>query len=139
MAPFVSLFLTTLALLPSFTFSTATQRRDGVVLPFLDYEGIELAAAEALSDELRRRGLDELAERAMPRHGNAPTCHKISKRKEWRKLTTNEKKGYIKAVKCLLTKDDFGISPISDTFVSLFHFLGIDLRFTLAFTMHSLQ
>ncbi|PVF99629.1 hypothetical protein CPB86DRAFT_813786, partial [Serendipita vermifera] len=66
---------------------------------FLDYEAIADAAAEAVTEDLRRRGLptEESSSKAKRTLG----CNKVSVRKEWRKLTTQQKKDYIKATKCL--------------------------------------
>lgn len=104
--------------------STITRRLE--TIPYLDYTGIEAAAREAISDTLKRRGVDEsdLIARELlgPRQLSVtvPSCKKVNKRKEWRDLRYNEKKDWIRAVKCLQTKGDYGISPISDTLYDAF-------------------
>ena len=97
--------------------SAPLARRDDEKIPFLDYSGIEAAAEEAVSDDLRRRGL--LDESSYEKRTNVPGCQTIRVRKEWRTLTKAQKKSYIAATKCLLTKSDYGISPLSNKYVLL--------------------
>ncbi|KAG9044250.1 hypothetical protein FS842_001541 [Serendipita sp. 407] len=136
MAPVLSL-LSTLTLLSTVIHSVhgynindpkQLLRRDGEVdtseqlLPFIDYEAISEAADIAVSEELQRRGLLD-AEEVNAKRSNSPRCSKINVRKEWRKLSTSEKKSYIKAVKCLTTKSDFGISTYSDKMYDAFTYI----------------
>lgn len=85
------------------------------LLPFLDYESIQDAALDAVASELRRRGLSDLADHSFGKERRSLGCPRVSKRKEWRQLSTTDKKAYLKATKCLQNKPDFGISPISDS------------------------
>jgi hypothetical protein len=85
------------------------------VVPFLDYQGIADAAAEAVANDLRRRGLP--VDESLAKRTGSFGCPKVTVRKEWRKLTTQQKKDYIKATKCLQNKSDWGLGPYSDTYV----------------------
>ncbi|CAG7849836.1 SubName: Full=Uncharacterized protein {ECO:0000313/EMBL:CCA75426.1} [Serendipita indica DSM 11827] len=92
------------------------------LVPFLDYEAIKQAADAALTEDLERRGLVEPGTAAKKR-SLLPTCPRVSVRKEWRKLTKAEKRAYIKATKCLQSKPDYGISPISDKMYDAFVYI----------------
>lgn len=91
-------------------------------IPYIDYDGIALAATDAINHTIYRRDLGDssaayahlAARNNNNHHPSIPTCKKITKRKEWRKLSYKEKKAYTRAIKCLQTKDDYGISPVSD-------------------------
>lgn len=97
-------------------------------IPYIDYIGIESASRDALNHTLYRRGLADssaayaqIATRELNNRQyspSTPVCKSIKKRKEWRDLTYAEKKGYTQAIKCLQTKGDYGISPVSDTCVA---------------------
>lgn len=86
------------------------------LVPWIDYDGIEAAAAEAVAAEHARMSSHN-GHSKPPHKGHVPKCKKISKRKEWRQLKRSEKKEYLKAVKCLTKKPDYGISPVSDKWV----------------------
>ncbi|KAG9038512.1 hypothetical protein FS842_003265 [Serendipita sp. 407] len=92
---------------------TANRRSHDPILPFLDYAGIAAAAAEAVQNDptIARRSSSSPPSR---------TCRNIKKRKEWRQLTKAQKKDYMRAIKCLQTKSDYGISPISNTLFDAF-------------------
>lgn len=96
-------------------------RRDDPVIPFLDYDGIAAASEAAVADDLQRRGiidyLDEEKRNAVPR------CSKVNVRKEWRTLSKSDQKSYMKAVKCLYNKPDYGISNISNTMYDAFTYI----------------
>ncbi|KAG8823263.1 hypothetical protein FRC17_009375 [Serendipita sp. 399] len=111
-----TLVFSALALLRTLIFNPTTVNastlncRDPIV-PFLDYEGIAITAQGALlEDTSTRHGASSLSR----------TCTVVRKRREWRQLTKAQKKDYIRAIKCLQTKWDYGISPISNTFVASF-------------------
>lgn len=93
-------------------------------VPFLDYEGIESAASDAVASDIYRRGLADssaayahIARAQNEGRTSTPRCRTIQKRKEWRQLTRVEKKDYMRAIKCLQTKPDYGISPVSNKYV----------------------
>ncbi|KIM26664.1 hypothetical protein M408DRAFT_330442 [Serendipita vermifera MAFF 305830] len=111
--------------LPLARAETVSRRAEPV--PFLDYAGIESAASDAVASDLVRRGLaDSSAAYAhIARSQNegrtaTPRCRTIEKRKEWRQLNYWEKKDYMRAIKCLQTKWDYGISPVSNTMYDAF-------------------
>ena len=104
-------------------------------IPYIDYTGIQSAANDAINHTVYRRGLGDSAYAHIAAHDendrrsyspSTPNCKKIRKRKEWRELSHAEKKSYTRAIKCLQTKGDYGISPVTDTYA--FHhsylFLG---------------
>lgn len=83
MAPLFSFILTTITLIQTFTSALpATDytyyRRDPAtqLLPYLDYEGIDIAARESMRTDLRRRGLHDFAERTLGPERRAPGCKK---------------------------------------------------------------
>lgn len=116
-------------LLTTFISFTATLANAGSLsrrvekIPYIDYDGIKLAASDAVNRTIHRRDLGDssavyahLAAREQDlQHPSIPKCKKVTKRKEWRQLSYAEKKAYTRAIKCLQTKGDYGISPISDT------------------------
>ncbi|KIM28124.1 hypothetical protein M408DRAFT_24137 [Serendipita vermifera MAFF 305830] len=94
-------------------------------IPWIDYEGIKLAASEALDSDVQRRALADSAGgyphlEAREPSTSARRCKKIEKRKEWRQLSYGEKKDYIRAIKCLQTRPDYGISPITNNLYDAF-------------------
>ncbi|KAG8748989.1 hypothetical protein FRC14_001776 [Serendipita sp. 396] len=99
---------------PTLVQGSSVQRRDGPLLPFLDYEGIATAAAEAVQAD--GSALTSGSHSSTP----SRTCREVKKRKEWRQLTKTQKKDYIRAIKCLQTKSDYGISPVSNTLYDAF-------------------
>ncbi|KAG8801085.1 hypothetical protein FRC17_006726, partial [Serendipita sp. 399] len=105
--------LQTLLYTPSVVNASSINRRDPI-LPFLDYEGISIAATEAVQDDvIMRRDVSPHERREA---SFSQTCREIKKRKEWRQLTKAQKKDYMRAIKCLQTKWDYGISPVSNTY-----------------------
>jgi len=97
-------------------------RRD-VRIPWLDYEGLASAARDALTHAHTRRDTDSPLVAREPNndgygHHSTPTCKSVKKRKEWRELSYGEKKSYTRAIKCLQTKGDYGISPVTTKYVS---------------------
>lgn len=137
MRPISSALLALQSALLIFATNEALHARGGesskVIVPFIDYEGIAAAAREAVANAQAGAITDG--------HGGhrPPKCKEVRKRKEWRQLTTAQKKAYIKATKCLTTKPDYGISTVSDKFVPPIenrfrHILTIFLRLYDAFT-----
>lgn len=129
MAPIFSTLLS-LSLVSSFALAAVSPaapnaaplaRRDDEKIPFLDYAAIEEAAEAAVSEDLRRRGLLSDDDAALKKR--TPGCGTLRVRKEWRTLTKAQKKSYIAATKCLQTKSDFGISPISNKMYDAFTYI----------------
>ncbi|KIM28123.1 hypothetical protein M408DRAFT_24136 [Serendipita vermifera MAFF 305830] len=94
-------------------------------IPWLDYEGIAVASRASLLSDNKRRDLGDVTEGSSFLAVREPSrlqrsCKKIEKRKEWRQLSHEEKKSYIRAIKCLQTKRDYGISPVTSTLYDAF-------------------
>ncbi|KAF9534127.1 hypothetical protein CPB83DRAFT_843721 [Crepidotus variabilis] len=73
------------------------------VISFLDYQALSDAAVAAVAY------LDEFHSSGKPVAGKALQCDRIRVRKEWRTLTRQEQKAYIKAEKCLRSTPDPGL------------------------------
>ncbi|KAF5311339.1 hypothetical protein D9611_012620 [Ephemerocybe angulata] len=81
------------------------------LIPYLDYPAFRAAAKDAVA------ALEVFKEIGKPpaHPGKALQCERIRVRKEWRRLTTKEKKAYIRAEKCLQKSPNFGLTA-NETF-----------------------
>ncbi|CCA76818.1 related to monooxygenase [Serendipita indica DSM 11827] len=80
---------------------------NGPRVPFVDYPGMAAASAQAIGEPL-------------PYDQHVPECKAVKKRVEWRTLTYDQKKDYMRAIKCLQNKPDYGISPQYPTLYDAF-------------------
>lgn len=118
----ILLFVVLSSLFATGTEASSLSRR-AETIPWLDYAGIESAARDSLPKGIDRRALADSAAgyiAARESSSSIPKCKKIEKRKEWRQLTRGEKRDYIRAIKCLQTKGNYGISAPTDTLFDAF-------------------
>jgi hypothetical protein len=93
------------------------------VLTFLDYPAIQQAADDAIAEVERNQRVNAGLEHpeANLKHKRALTCpNGIRVKKNWKKLTTEEKKGYIVAEKCLMKLGNMGLAPTGATYYDAF-------------------
>ncbi|KAG2014944.1 tyrosinase central domain-containing protein [Coprinopsis cinerea AmutBmut pab1-1] len=89
---------------PSTLACTARVDTSNPLLPFLDYRRFSEAADAAITFLEGRNGA------RTPVTQDPLKCDRIRVRKEWRKLTREEQKAYIKAEKCLMKTKTFGLT-----------------------------